>query len=468
MGPRNRDRRLVFAVAVSFALTILSFVVSRTITELQTRRIQREANAISQNALVAAEALITVRNDLRELASEMNTLRASAQPDVSRQLRKEIEAARDDVARSWAKYVSVPFYPGEREIAAGVAAELEPLALALDEVVERTRQGDRRGALRAIEDRALPAIARSSGGTDHLLELNRSEAEAGATRIAASARSRGIVPELVGAFFAVLAAYFGVRVIVRYLAWAAQRSAELERFAGRVAHDIRSPLGAASLALDVARRHEGVDTKTRELLERVTRTMQRVGQLVDGLLVFATSGGYIVPGEAGESHANVREVLDGVIEDLTQEAHAKQIALEYEPPDGSLVVACSPGVLISMVTNLTSNALKFTAGADFRRVTIRARRADRDVRVEVSDTGPGVPPELCERIFDPFVRGTSAASGHGLGLATVWKLAEAHGGQVDFAANAEGGCTFWFELPSWPAPAKSSLLTRVLAPAYGR
>ena len=76
----SRDRRLVIAVALSFSLTIVSFVVSRTITEVHSRRIQREANSISQNALVAAEALIALRTNLGRLAFEMNALRATASP----------------------------------------------------------------------------------------------------------------------------------------------------------------------------------------------------------------------------------------------------------------------------------------------------------------------------------------------------------------------------------------------------
>ena len=108
-----------------------------------------------------------------------------------------------------------------------------------------------------------------------------------------------LLPECVGAIFAVAAAYFGVRVLIRYLEWSAERSAELEQFAGRVAHDIRSPLGSVRLLSRIVQTNKDIDSKTRGLLERVGRTMQNVRQLIDDLLVFATAGGHIVPGEWG-------------------------------------------------------------------------------------------------------------------------------------------------------------------------
>ena len=254
-------------------------------------------------------------------------------------------------------------------------------------------------------ERALPAIERADTGVARNLELNRHEAQVAATRIAASTRKQGLLPEFVGAFFALASAYFGVRVLVRYLAWSAERSAELEQFAGRVAHDIRSPLGSVSLTLDIVKGNKDIDSKTRDLLARVARTMEHVKQLIDDLLVFATAGGHIVPGEWGERKASVREVLDGVVEDTSLEAERRGIQLIYERPDPALVVACGPGVLISIATNLVSNAMKFMGDAPVRRVTISARQVKNDVRLEVSDTGPGLAPDFREKVFQPHDSG---------------------------------------------------------------
>ena len=442
----SQNRRLVIAVALSFILTIVSFVVSRAITEVQSRRIQREASSISQNALVAAEALIALRTNLGRLVFEMNALRATASPTAP-QL-GEFEHTRREAVANWVKYVSVPFYPREAELVGRAQQDLLDVGAAIDEIGERLRNGNHEAAIRAIDARVLPSIARVDAVLDEILLLNRHEAQSAATRIAATTRPAGILPELMGTLFAFAAAYFGVRVLTRYLAWAAERSAELEQFAGRVAHDIRSPLGSVSLAVELARRGKDIDPKTQDLLARVAATIQRVGKLIDGLLVFASTGGYIVPGEWGQTReARVGEVLTGVVQDLGLEAEMKKIQLDYEAPDPALVVACNPGVLISIMTNLISNAMKFMGDAVVRRVTIRARQVSGHVQFEVSDTGPGVGPELRERVFEPYVHGASTAAGFGLGLATVRRLVEAHGGEISLENSPEGGCRFWFRLP---------------------
>ena len=119
-------------------------------------------------------------------------------------------------------------------------------ALEAEDVSARLRHRDREGALRAIDKRAVPAMEQASEGFEQLIQFNAQEARQAATKILASRRLWRFLPELIGLFFAVAAAWFGVRLLRQYLAWARERSGELEQFAGRVAHDIRSPLGSAS------------------------------------------------------------------------------------------------------------------------------------------------------------------------------------------------------------------------------
>jgi len=428
---------------------MLSYVASRAITEVVSRRIQREAESINKNALIATEALVAARTNLRKLIFEMNDLRSGDHPELATQQLAELDISRGDTAEHWTNYLSIPFYPGERELVEPVALEVADVGRAVDEVTERLRRGDRAGALGVVDGSAMAAISRADDGIVRLLEFNAREAQSAAQRILASRRPWGFLPDIVGALFAAAAAYFGVRLVMQYLAWAAERSAELEGFAGRVAHDIRSPLGAASLALDLAQRGSDIDGRTRELLARAGRTMERIAKLVDGLLVFATSGGYFVPGTLGEPKTSVADVLGGVIEDMKLEAEAKQVEIDYQAPDPALTVACSPGVFISMTTNLLSNAMKYMGDATLRRITIRVRQPGPDVEIAVSDTGPGIARELREKVFEPYVRGESNVPGFGLGLATVRRLAEASGGTVGVDESPEGGCHFWFRLPVW-------------------
>ena len=83
-----------------------------------------------------------------------------------------------------------------------------------------------------------------------------------------------------------------------------------------------------------------------------------------------------------------------------------------------------------------------------RRVTVQAFVRDAMARIEVADTGPGVAPELQAKIFEPFVRGPETGTeGAGLGLATVKRLVERHGGKVGVDSRPGKGSLFWVELP---------------------
>jgi signal transduction histidine kinase len=115
-------------------------------------------------------------------------------------------------------------------------------------------------------------------------------------------------------------------------------------------------------------------------------------------------------------------------------------------------------VLLSLVANLADNAIKYARGGG--RVVIRAAAHSAKVRVEVEDDGPGLPPNLAERVFEPFVRGAGREiPGLGLGLATVKRLAEAHGGRVGVRSEPGRGSTFWFELPRATTAGVSSSTT---------
>jgi signal transduction histidine kinase len=446
----SRERRLVLAVAVSFGLTVLAFVASRVATEVASRRVEKRAESIGHNALIATEALNGARTNLNRITFAMNSLRLGDRSDgYVERVADSIEGSRRETAASWTAYASIPFYPGERALVESVAPDVARAQFAADDVSARLRRRDGQGALRVVDEHGLPAMKRADDGLERLIHFNRGEAKEAVATILASGRPWGLLPEILGALFAIAAAYFGVRLLMQYLRWARERSGELEHFAGRVAHDIRSPLGSASLALEIAQRGKAFDPKTRELLGRVSRTMQRIAQLVDGLMVFATSGGYIVPGRPDAAKTDANEVLGGVVEDLQLEAEAKSIAIELEAPKPALIVACSEGAFISMVNNLASNAIKFMGEATLRRIKISVCRVADDVETSVVDTGPGIAPELCDRIFEPYVRGRSDVPGFGLGLATVRRLADAFGGTVGVERRPEGGSRFWFRLPIW-------------------
>jgi signal transduction histidine kinase len=256
-----------------------------------------------------------------------------------------------------------------------------------------------------------------------------------------SSRSWLAVLEPLSVGLAAVAAFLVTALVQRYARLMDQRVKDLEHFSGRVAHDIRSPLASVGLALDMAQRG-ALGSEIGPGLERAGRTLQRVGQLVDGLLLFARAGG---PPTEGAT-ADVHEVLRGVVDEMRPAADKKGITLELDDAHASSV-ACTPGVLTSLASNLVANAIKYMGDAPVRRISVTARDLDSRMRLEVEDTGPGVPPEFRGRIFEAYVRSAGLTTpGLGLGLATVRRLAEAHGGSSGLETPRVGS-RFWVELP---------------------
>ena len=222
-----------------------------------------------------------------------------------------------------------------------------------------------------------------------------------------------------------------------------ERAEELEQFAGRVAHDILSPLNVVSLSLELAAR-TNVPEEATARLERGLASLQRVTRIVNGLLSFARAGAHPDP----EVLTEVRGVLDDVVSGHKPVAAEREVQLLLEASPAA-VVRCEAGVLTSVVSNLVHNAIKYVGRGNDHWVKVRARELPQAVRIEVEDNGPGLSPELARKAFDPYVRGPQAQSetGIGLGLATVRRIAQAHRGEVGVERGPDGGSLFWFELP---------------------
>lgn len=221
------------------------------------------------------------------------------------------------------------------------------------------------------------------------------------------------------------------------------KATEMEMFAARVAHDIRGPLSTASLSVEFLEDQEFTDA-ARPTLARLDRSIARAVAITDGLLEFARAGGRPEPG----ARTVLRPTIEETVEGLGPDFERARIHLEIDDV-ANVAVACSPGVFTSMLSNLLRNALKYMGDPPHKRVTIRATEIGETLgRVEVEDTGPGIPSGTVPHLFEPYFRahGTTAA-GLGLGLSTVRKLAEGHGGRVGVRSTLGTGSTFWFELP---------------------
>jgi len=227
----------------------------------------------------------------------------------------------------------------------------------------------------------------------------------------------------------------------------ARRADELEQFAGRVAHDILGPLSSSKMAISLAFDRSN-ESAVRNLLERAQRSSARVATIVDGLLRFARAG---ARPEAGEFTV-VRPTVEAIMAELEPLAVQSRVKLVLAPLPDDVAVVGNPGVLTSAVENLVRNAIKYMGDRLERTVQVRVIDSDGtrygNVRFEVTDSGPGIAPTKLDRVFDPHVRGDETGQpGIGLGLATVKRLSEAHGGCAGVQSTVGVGSTFWFELP---------------------
>lgn len=353
--------------------------------------------------------------------------------------------------------------------------ELDRLAQAkfaeLGETITLARAGD--------HERAL-AILNSDRGKRILDEIREGAATVKSSEMARAARFYATAERFSWFSFAAsgLATASIIVAVLMLLATAHRvqkrqdlRIVDLQNFAGRVAHDILSPLATVSLGIDIARRHIEKEEKAGEkeekavrALDRAAATLGRVSTLVEGLLTFAKAGQR--PEQGAE--ADVGSVLRDVVSTTQDVARARGVTIELEASCPAKV-GCSTGVLTSMISNLLDNAVKYIGDASSKRVTVRATTNRGMTRVEVGDTGPGVPREIWATMFDPYVRAAPAnAPGIGVGLATVRRLAEGHGGSAGFKPNlrAGSGSVFWFEVPNVPEAQPEAQADRT--PAGGR
>jgi two-component system OmpR family sensor kinase len=236
------------------------------------------------------------------------------------------------------------------------------------------------------------------------------------------------------------------------------------RFVADASHELRTPLTAILANLELLSAElTGEDAEIADSALRSSRRMRRL--VADLLLLARADAGRVARREPVNAGAVVREAA-GEAAPL-----ARGHGLTVDVQRGSSLVVEAPGdELHRLVLNLIQNALVHTP--EGTAVDVRARGEDGWVVLEVSDEGPGIPPELRSQIFDRFVRGNgdrgSSAAGSGLGLSIVRAVAESLGGSVELTGNEAGGARFVVRLPAAEPAAPSRPVPAAPAQAADR
>lgn len=213
-------------------------------------------------------------------------------------------------------------------------------------------------------------------------------------------------------------------------------------------HDLRTPVNQIALALDVIDDEplRAGDSDEQRALEIAQRGVRRLNEMVSNLFDVSRLESREMP-----LHRRPTSPLQLVEEALaanTLPAAHKQIQLTSELAPNLPALDVDPVLFGRVLQNLVGNALKFTPQAGS--MCVSARRVEHNGRVVISveDNGPGIEPELLPRLFTKFARGTSAASGTGLGLAFCRLVVEAHGGTIAAHNRPSQGAAFQISLPS--------------------
>jgi heavy metal sensor kinase len=217
------------------------------------------------------------------------------------------------------------------------------------------------------------------------------------------------------------------------------------RFMADASHELRTPVSIMRTAADVTlSQPTRAEAEYRDALTAVAQQASRLTRLVDDMMVLARAdgGGYPI----AFASVDLSRLVHSCVQELSGRAEEKGIRVHTAVE--SVTVKGDEALLTRMLTNLLGNALSYTpAGGS---VHIALTRADGHAVLRMADTGPGIPAEDRERVFERFVRLDPArgSGGAGLGLAIARWVAEAHGGAVRIASSGPDGTTFAASLPA--------------------
>src|SRR5215210_1592157 len=296
--------------------------------------------------------------------------------------------------------------------------------------------------------KADPAFAT----TPIILLTARAGTEAVAEGLDVGADDYVVKPFALGELEARIAAHLRSRETERQLHERESRLAAIGQMTSSVVHDLRNPLtlvkGYADLAHALALRGGDAATIVREL-ETVRSESDRLRRMIEEILDFARGGSPRLALETVPARSFLEGVLQPLAADLRERGIEAELDLRLAP---SVKVTLDRDRIQRVLENLLINAREALApwGRE-KRIAIRARAEGEHLRVRVADSGPGIPEEAADHLFEPFAT-NGKKQGTGLGLVTVRNLVKAHGGEIEVETQApEGGAAFTVVLPLAPA-----------------
>lgn len=227
---------------------------------------------------------------------------------------------------------------------------------------------------------------------------------------------------------------------------AEQTQRELETFSYSVAHDLRAPLrsinGFSQILLDD--HAEQLDPQGKDYLSRVTSAARRMSELIDDLLTLSRT----TRAELHRAPIDLGEIARSVLKSLMASGAGKNVTFTA----CALPANADAGLMRAALENLIGNACKFTARKSAAHVDVGTMEKDGEPAFFVRDDGIGFDSSHAKNLFAPFQRFHSGSDyeGNGIGLATVQRIVNRHGGRIWAESSPDQGATFFFTLSARP------------------
>jgi len=212
--------------------------------------------------------------------------------------------------------------------------------------------------------------------------------------------------------------------------------AEMGKFSMMIAHEIKNPLGIIKSSFDILKKDPAADS-TAMLIGYIEEEIQRINSLIEDFLSFAK------PAKPSFRITDANHMLKECLDRFGRLKAAEHMEIVRHIPEESCLSYLDPDLCRHAVDNILKNAMEASGGNGTVHVT--AYGSDEIWRLEISDEGEGIPVDILDKIFDPFV--TTRTKGSGLGLAFVAQVVSAHGGKVTAQNRQCGGALFCIEIP---------------------
>lgn len=217
-----------------------------------------------------------------------------------------------------------------------------------------------------------------------------------------------------------------------------------KQFVSDASHELRTPLSIISGEIEVTLKKKRTDLIYQRVLKSAKEEVDRLAILVKQLLFLAKSESQTIIKE----NVDVTDIICGIVGSLSTKFKAKKQKVLVSPDSSPSQIKANESLITQLFYNLIDNAITYSGNSQDVEIVIKNRRSE--IRVSISDKGPGIDREIQKQIFERFYRADQSRSsqkGYGLGLAITKRIVELHKGNIDVVSERGSGTTFIVTLP---------------------